>query len=155
MASSWGLSWGTSWATSWDGEFVPPVPDETPPVVPAGRKTRRRYYVEIDGQPFEVADVEHARALLDRAREIAKSHAEQLTRETVSRETFRKLGKKPVAIPTPRISSPNPELRQIISEARTALNEVYRSTALDTELALLLARRLAEDDEEEAILLLM
>lgn len=135
------------------GAAVVPPTDLT--VTPAGRRHRRRFFVEIDGQTFEVRDPQHAQALLDRAREIARAHAEQLTRETVSRETFRKIGKKPVALKTPQITSPNPELREVVSQARKSINEVYRSTALDTELALLLARRLAEEDEEEALLLLM
>lgn len=156
-ADTWGTSWGGTtgkWLASWASTFVPPAPAE-PSVTPAGRKTRKRLYVEIDGQPFEVRDAQHAQALLDRAREIAKAHAERLTREMVSRETFRKVGKKPVTLATPKITSSNPELRDVIQRARKAINEVYRSTALDTELALLLARRLAEEDEEEALLLLM
>lgn len=154
MASSWGLSWGTSWATSWDGEFTPPpVPDELE-VIPAGRKTRRRrYYVEIDGRPFEVSGAEHARALLERAKETAQAHAEQLAREKVP--TVIKRGSKPVALPTPKITTNDPELKQVVHEARTQINQVYRNAAIDAELALLLARRLAEEDEEEAILLLM
>jgi hypothetical protein len=158
-ADTWGLSWGGttgSWLASWASTFVPPTPPDEPAVTPAGRKTRkRRFYVEIDDQQFEVTDANHARALFDRVREVAKSHAEQLASEMVSRETNHKVGKKPIALPTPRIASPDPELRQVVQEARVAINELYRSTSLDTELALLLARRLADEDEEEAILLLM
>ena len=65
------------------------------------------------------------------------------------------MGKKPIALPTPRIASPDPELKEIVQQARKAINEVYRSAAIDTELAALLARRLAEEDEEEALLLLI
>jgi hypothetical protein len=157
MASTWGLSWGGdagAWLTSWSSTFVPPQPppvDDTP--TPAGRKTKRRYYVEIDGQPFEVADVHHAQALLERARETAKAHAEQLALAIVPKT--RKVGKRPVALKTPSISSPDPELREVIQSARVAINQVYRDASIDTELALLLARRLADEDEEEALLLLM
>jgi hypothetical protein len=154
-ADTWGLSWGGttgSWLASWASTFVPPTPEE-PTVTPAGRKKKRRYVVEIDGQQFEVESPSHAVSLLDRAREVARSHAEELAAKAVS--TSRKVGRKPVPIPSPRISSPDPELREIVREARKAINAVYKTAALDTELALLMARRLAEEDEEEALLLLM
>lgn len=118
----------------------------------AGRK-KRRFIVEIDGQSFEVRDASHATALLERAREVARSHAQEIATEAV--QSTRKVGRKPVVLPTPRINSPDPELKEIVREARKSFNELYRSTAIDAELALLLARRLAEEDEEEAILLLM
>lgn len=153
-ADTWGLSWGGttgSWLASWASTFVPPAPEE-PTVTPAGRK-KRRAYVEIDGQQFEVTGPDHAKALLDRAREMAQSHARELAAKTVP--ASRKVGKKPVALPTPRITSPDPELREVIREARQAINTVYRQAAIDTELAVLMARKLAEEDEEEALLLLM
>lgn len=154
-ADTWGLSWkGTtgSWLASWARNFVPPTPPEIPTVTPAGRKTRKRSFVEIDGQTFEVADAEHARALFDRAREMAVRHAQKLAEARL--QTARGTGRKPIALPTPRIASADPELKEIVREARQKINEVYRSAAIDTELALLMARQL-EEEEEEAILLLM
>ena len=65
------------------------------------RKRRRRYYVEIDGQSFEVQGLDHARALLDRAKEVARTHAETLAKAAV--QTARKTGDKPVPLPTPTI----------------------------------------------------
>jgi hypothetical protein len=131
-----------------------PEPEEPEQEVqPAGKPKKRRLFVEIDGQEFDVDSPDHARALLERAKEVARAHAEALAKKAVP--ASRKVGRKPVALPTPRIVSPDPELREVVREARNAINEVYRSAALDTELALLLARRLAEEDEEEALLLLM
>lgn len=117
----------------------------------AGKK--RRHYLEIDGQSFEVRDAQHAQALLERAREVARSHAQEIAAKAV--QSTRKVGRKPVSLPTPRITSPDPELREVIREARKSFNELYRSTAIDAELALLMARTLEMEDEEEAILLLM
>lgn len=154
-ADSWGLSWkGTTgvWLSSWASTFVPPPP-AVEGMKPAGRSKRRHYFVEIDGQGFEVRDVQHAQALLDRAREMATRHAQELAAAVV--QPARKQGRKPVALPTPKIDSPDPELTEVIRQARKAINEVYRSAALDTELAMLLARAMAEEDEEEALLLLM
>jgi hypothetical protein len=156
-ADSWGLSWkGTTgyWLASWASTFTPPTPPVAPAVIPAGRKTQRtRSFVEIDGQQFEVRDAQHAQALLERAREVARTHAQELATQAV--QSTRKVGKRPIALPTPQITSPDPELREVIREARKSFNELYRSTAIDTELALLMARQLELEDEEEAILLLM
>lgn len=115
-------------------------------------KRKKRYFVEIDGQTFEVASPEHAKAVFDRARELAKSHAEQLAKAVVP--TTKKLGTKPVKLATPSINSPDPELKEVVREARKAINEIYRKAAVDTELYLLMARAMAED-EEESLLLLM
>jgi hypothetical protein len=153
-ADTWGLSWGGttgSWLTSWASSFVPPEP-EAPTVTPAGRK-KRRYVVEIDGQQFQVDSPSHAVALLERAKELARVHAEELAAKAVP--TSRKVGKRPVAIPTPRITSPDPELRHVVREARKSFNDLYRETAIEVELAYLMARKLADEDEEEALLLLM
>lgn len=158
MANSWGSSWDGdtgAWLTSWGsaGSTPTPTPSPTPTPTPAGHSRRRRLFVEIDGENFEVRDAQHAQALLDRARELAKSHAEELAKAAL--RTNRKIGKKPVSLPTPRISSPDPELREVVRQARKAINQVYRSAALDTELAMLMLRKMAEEDEEEAILLLL
>lgn len=156
IGANWAEIWSPVWKAVWTQVPAEPQPEpETPAVTPAGRPKRRRYYVEIDGQPFEVRDAQHAQALLDRARELARTHAQELASEIVSRETIRKTGRKPVALPTPKITSPDPELRQVVQQARMAINEVYRSAAIDTELAVLLARQLSDEDDEDALLLLM
>lgn len=121
-------------------------------VTPAGSTKRKRYFVEIDGQNFEVDSPSHAQALLERARDMAARHAQELAQTTV--QVSRRVGKKPIALPTPRITSDAPELKEVVREARQKINEVYRSAAIGAELALLMARAI-EEEEEEAILLLM
>jgi hypothetical protein len=118
----------------------------------AGRSHRRRYYIDIDGQTFPVDSAEHARALLERAREIAASHAREIAEKVAPRS--RKVGKKPIPLPTPHISSPDAELTEIISAARNAINDLYRTAAIEAEIAFLL-RKAAEDDEDDALMLLM
>lgn len=121
---------------------------------PAGSSRKRRHsYVEIDGQRFAVDGPEHARALLERAREVAANHARGLAEAAVAKAPRR--GTKPVAIATPRIESPDPELAPVIREARLAINKLYRETALDVELAALMHKHLAQEDEDEELLLLM
>lgn len=150
---TWGLSWkGTAgaWLSSWASAFVPP-----PPVVegqkPAGR-SRKRYLVEIDGQDFPVDSPAHATALLERAREIAVEHAQRLAAVAVPHAT--KIGRKPIPLPTPSIRSPDAELNGVIREAHQKFNELYRSAAIDAELAHLMQRAI-DDDEDDALLLLM
>ena len=146
-ALSWLMNLGYA-ATA--GEVTPPVV-ETPSAAHGSR--RRRKFIEIDDQLFEVRDAQHAQALLERAREVAVRHAQELAAQTVP--ATRKVGKKPVRLRTPAISSPDPELAPVIRQARKAINEVYRSAAIEAELTLLLARALDEQDEEDALLLLM
>ena len=121
----------------------------------AGRsKRRRRYTVVIDGAEFEVENQQHAIELLSRAKELAQVEATKVAEAVVPVKTVRKTGKKAIALQTPKISSPDPELSQIITDARNAINEIYRSAALQAELAYLMARQQDQDDEE-AIMLLM
>lgn len=123
----------------------------SPPAGTSGGK-RRRFLVHIDGQDFPVDSPSHAVALLDRAREIAEAHAEKVASETVSRETNRV---RPVRFPVPDISTPDLELRDVVQTASEAIRETYRTAAIDTELALLMARQLSDEDDEDALLLLM
>jgi hypothetical protein len=117
----------------------------------AGR-SRRRYFIEIDGQSFPVDSAEHARAVLEHAREIAATHAREIAEKVAP--TRRKVGKKPIPLPTPKISSPDAELAEIISVTRNAINDLYRAAAIEAEIAYLM-RKAMEDDEDDALMLLM
>jgi hypothetical protein len=119
---------------------------------------RNRYFVEIDGETFEVSGPDHARALLDRAAEMAQQVAAEVATQVVPQRRKSAASTKPVALPTPRISSPNPELANEIRQARIAINEIYRKAAINAELALLMAlqrQREQDDDDDETIFLLM
>lgn len=147
------LAWALNLGFAASGADAPPIiPDQA--MRPAGRPIRRkRYYIEIDGQTFDVPSIADAETLLTRAKALALNHAQQAAEHIVSRGT--QSGSKPIALPTPTIRSPNPELRDLIHETHEIINNVYRSTAIDAELAALLTRALAEQDEEEALLVLM
>ena len=121
----------------------------------AGRsKRRRRYTVVIDGAEFEVENQQHAVELLSRAKELAQVEAARVAEAAVPVKALRKTGKKPIALQTPKISSPDSELSRIITEARNSINEIYRNAALQAELSYLMAKQ-QEQDDEEAIMLLM
>lgn len=113
--------------------------------VPAGRRTRRRLFVEIDGEAFWVRNEEEARRLLLQARETAKALAEVTARKA-------RVSGEPVRAPKIRGSR---ALEAPIAEARKEIQEIFRTTAIDYELYHLLTERLRqEDDELEALLLL-
>jgi hypothetical protein len=153
-ADTWGLSWGGTtgaWLTSWAREFVPPVEPETPAVTPAGRK-KRRHYVEIDGQQFDVANANEALQLLNRARALAEVAAETKAKK-VEAKAARAQKPRPIRIQTPKITA-SPELGLDLSQIRQDIARIYDSAAAEAELRVLLLRAL-EEDEEEAILLLM
>jgi hypothetical protein len=157
-ADTWGLSWGGttgSWLTSWASTFVPPIP-EPEGQTPAGRKKprKRRYFVEIDGQTFFAEDEQHARAILDRAAELAEKAAEEQAEEIIEKRVAKSVTRKvaPVRIATPVLETSAPlDLRPYEKRIRDA----YRRAEELAELRLLLIRQQAIEDEEEAILLLM
>ena len=76
-----GVNWQEIGAPVWKAVWTqdapePPTPDPTPTVTPAGRK--RRYYVEIDGQHFQVDSAAQATQLLQQARALAEHQAEAM-----------------------------------------------------------------------------
>lgn len=155
-ADTWGLSWGGttgSWLTSWASSFVPPTP-EPEGQTPAGRKRKRRYFVEIDGQTFFAEDEGHARAILDRATELAAKAAEEQAEEIIEKRLAKSVTRKvaPVKIAPPVIETSAPlDLKPYEKRIR----EAYQRAEELAELRLLLLRQQALEDEEEAILLLM
>lgn len=151
-ADTWGLSWGGTtgaWLASWARGFVAPAP-QPEGQTPAGRK-KRRYYVEIDGQQFEVENVAEAQEILERARALAERAAEAVAQKAAERQTARKV--KPVRVIAPRVTA-SPELRIDLSGLRADLKRIYRDAAIAAEMRLLLAKA-AQEDEDEATLLLM
>lgn len=154
-ANTWGLSWlGStgSWLTSWSSTFVPPEPEPAPDVTPAGRKTKRRYYVEIDGQQFDVANADEARELLGRAKALAERAAEAAAQK-VQAKAARAKKPRPIRLQAPKITA-SPELNLDLNHLRQDIAQIYDSAAAIAELRLLLQRAM-DEDEEESILLLM
>lgn len=153
-ADTWGLSWGGTtgrWLTSWASTFVPPAPAPEERKG-AGRSKRRRYYVEIDGQAFDVANAADARQLLDRARALAERAAETKAQK-VEAKAARSPKPRPIRIEPPKITA-SPELGLDLAPIRRDIARIYDSAAAMAELRVLLLRAI-EEDEEESILLLM
>jgi hypothetical protein len=154
-ADSWGLSWGGTtgrWLASWASTFVPPTPQPEPEQTPAGRRTKRRYYVEIDGQSFAVQSPEEAQQVIAHARALAEQAATLAAQKV---EAKRKPAPKvrPVRLKAPVVTA-SPELRIDLAPIRAEFARIYQDAATALELRLLL-HKAQQDDEEEAILLLM
>lgn len=110
----------------------------------AGRpkRPRRRLLVEINGEDFEVSSAEEARVLLAQAKQIAEKAIEKA--RTAPLRVRR-------GISRPRISTPAPELKQVVAEARQDIVSLFDGLARDLEIAALM-RKQFEDEEEEALI---
>lgn len=142
------------------GGTVTPTPSPAPAgPTPAGssRRRRHRYYVEIDGQQFEVRDQDEALELLQRARAIAEREAEK----KADRAT--KLLRKKRGIPRVKIAAPaisvSPELKEVAAPLVADISRLYARAEEIAELRLLMLKALRkqreDDDDDDEILLLM
>lgn len=116
----------------------------------AGRKRRRRQklLVEIDGHDFEVRSVEHAVALLDRAKELAVKQIAKARAAPVRVD-------RGVTLKRPSIRTDSDELRPLVKQKRAEIIELYDALLRDLEIQYLLARAQEADDEEALLRLLM
>ena len=137
------------WFGQFGGTVEPPVEPEDYRETPAGRR-RKRYYVEIDGQEFQVANPTEALALLDRAKALAQQVAPE-TAEKVVAKAIRKAQAPKVAAPEIKAS---PEIAKAVEPAKQDIERIYRDAAMAAEIRLLMELR-AEQDDEEALLLLI
>lgn len=161
MDTVWALDF---WASDfWAEDFWTNAGAAAPaaPASGAGRRLkRRRYFVEIDGHEFEVANAQEAHALLERTRALADRAAEAAA-HTVQEKRAASAAKRgtaakavpPVRLAVPKVSA-SAELGLDLAPLRAQLARVYADAAMAAEMQLLLARA-EEIDEEDAIFLLM
>lgn len=134
---------------------VQPAP-VVPNVVPAGkagRKERHRYFVQIDGQDFEVASSAQAIEILQRARAIAEQQAEQKA-ERATKQLKRKRVVPAVRIAAPAITV-SPEIRAEAAPLIADITRLYEKAAVNAELRLLLMKQMRDDDDDEDDVLLL
>lgn len=120
-------------------------------------RQRRRYFVEVDGQYFQVNDASEARAILERARALAEREAEQAAASTARKAAHvlrkgRRLGK--LRVPVPHITV-SPAIAEQTASLIADIDRLYRQAAELQELRLLLERKFQEEDDEEILTLLM
>jgi hypothetical protein len=122
----------------------------------AGRSRKRRYEVEIDGQIFPVESVDHARALLEQARELALQKAPQVAQAVVEKRLHSKAPEgKPIRVPAPQLHTASDELAAIVIKARHDIARIYRQASLEAELRLRLREQENHDSDEDDIILLL
>jgi hypothetical protein len=124
----------------------------TPEGGSARRQHRKRYYVEIDGQYFEVnSQAEAEQQILERALSLATEVAEEASERSIKRV---RRGKQAVTPSLPSMSS-SPELAPIVDQYREKITAIYRQIAIDAEIRELMRVKFAEQDEEDAIFVLL
>jgi hypothetical protein len=152
IGANWGEVWAPVWKAVWTQTPAEPQPEpEVLAVTPAGRK-RKRYYVEIDGQAFDVASASEALRLLERARALAEVAAETKAKK-VEAKAARAKKPRPIRLAAPVVTA-SPELQLDLAPIRQDLARIYDSAAALAEMRVLLQRAI-DDDEEETLLLLM
>lgn len=151
-ADSWGLSWGGdtgSWLASWARAFVAPPAAPTGPT-PAGKATRKRYFVEIDGQRFNVNGIEEARQILQRAKALAVEVAEDQAERVERAVSLGKVAK--VSVPAIKAS---PELAEVVYPYRKAIQQAYKDAADTAEIRALMALKMLQEDDDDLMVLLL
>lgn len=144
IGANWAEIWAPVWKQVWTQTPAVPEPDPEPTQKGAGRaKRRRRYFVEIDGQEFDVSGPDEAAELLNKAKAIALQEV-----ETQRNATTIKPGVK-----IPKIRTPNAELVPVVKAVREEIRDLYAELKRDLEIRALMAR--ADEEEEEAIIRLL
>lgn len=110
-------------------------------------------YVEIDGQSFAVESAEHAKALFDRARALARESAPEQAEAKLRTHLMRTPKLRP-KIERPKVTSSSPELQALVKQTRATLANIYSTAYRDAEIKLRLAGIFAEEDEDDLLFLL-
>lgn len=113
-------------------------------------KRKRRYFVQIDGQDFEVRGAEHAKQVLQHAVAVAEQAAERQVAVSRKRTKAGKVRKIEPRLPEIRTDAPID-----LEPYERAIEQAYRKVAHIAELRLLLEAQARQEDEEAAAYLLL
>lgn len=120
-----------------------------------GKPHRKRHYVEIEGQYFEVRDHEHAVEILTALHEAAKESAPKAVKEAAATA-------KEVVVPRMAVVKPDrrvpfvKDLQVQVDAANAQLEQTYRSAQAEYGAWQLAAsKRIAEDEEDLHVILIM
>jgi hypothetical protein len=145
IGANWAEIWAPVWKAVWTQTAPEPEPEPEPTQRAAGRRRRKeRFFVEIDGQEFEVSSPFEALSLLARAKEMAVAQIEKARASPV---------RVAHGIKHPRIRTDAPALRSVVQQARKEITSLYDAAIRDFEIAALM--QAAEDEEEETIIRLL
>jgi hypothetical protein len=157
-----GINWAEVWVPVWKAVWaqsppIPPTPDPVTGQTPAGSNRKRRYFLEIDGQHFAVANAAEAEQLLQQARALAERQVEKLA-DTAVKKLKRKTTVPVVEIPAPAVAVSS-DLRAELAPIIADIERLYRQAAVTAEIRLRIAlndrRQRALDDDDEDVLLLI
>lgn len=148
IGANWAEIWAPVWKEVWAQTATEPEPEPESTQKPAGRpkRLRRRLLVEINGEDFEVSGAEEARVLLEQARQITQRAIEKARTAPVRVNR---------GVQRPRITTPAPELKQVVAEARREITTLFDDLARDMEIAALMRKRFEEQDEEDDLIRLL
>jgi hypothetical protein len=139
------------WAAGfWSTTDAAPAPEPTTPT-PAGKGKKRhkhRYFVQIDGQDFEVRDQQEAIEVLQKAAALAEVAAERQAKAAKPQQAPKV---EPVKLAPPVIRTNAPI---DLEPYREAIERAYRNAAMAEEMRRLLEAQMW-DDEEAAVYLLL
>lgn len=112
------------------------------------RRKPRRYFVQVEGQDFEVSGPDEARELLQKAVALAERAAEKQVAKVQAKPSTKVA---PVSVPVPQIAT---NVQIDLEPYRRAIEQAYRNAAVAAELRMLLEAQARDDDESAAYLLL-
>lgn len=156
MADKWGGHWASHWALHWSGSAVaPPAPGAVigggPPLPAKGK--RRRHYIEVDHELFEVRDERHALEILGQLRELAEENAERIAAVVTQPDT------KPapdVLTSLPQITTNFAQIDEQIRETRAMIAALYDAAMRGEQYFREWQGRIfADQDEDDAITMLL
>lgn len=132
-----------------------PAADPYPKPAGGSLKRRRRYQVEIDGQVFPVDSVDHAHALLDRARALALVQAPKTAQAVVAQRIRSKVPDgRPIRVPNPQMWTEDAELVPMLARARVDIAKIYRDAAVAAEIAFRIQSQMIEEDDDDVLMFL-
>lgn len=121
----------------------------------AGRIRRKRLFLEIDNQTFEVNSLDEAEHILEMARSQAQSHATSVVRREVKRRRRRGRPVTNITVPKPIIVARSPELREMVLSAQRQIDAAYEKVEVEQEIAAMLRIKAQNERDEEDLLFLL
>lgn len=146
--------WAATNFVGWGSVGVDAPAVTTPAVGHVGKPRRKREYVEIDGQYFEVKDQKQAIEILTKLHEAAKETAAAAAKEAVAKAVAKKVKPEVVA---PRMAVVKPdyskafvqELQAKVDATNAQIAEIYKQAVAAEMKAAEEAHRLAVIEQSE------
>lgn len=104
-------------------------------------KKRKRHILEIDGELFEVRDLEHAEQILAQVRQLATENAARIAKA------------KPAVVELPKIETNFAPAQTYVDQTQEMIRALYEAAARGEEF--LREMQLRDDDDDDAIMALM